>query len=275
MTLKKNRAFLKWAGGKYSIVEQINNVLPEAELLVEPFVGAASVFLNTHFESYQLNDINPDLISLYNYLKDKPDQVISEAARLFTTHNNHENQYYELREDFNSLSLGLERAALFIYLNRHGYNGLCRYSSKGRFNVPFGRYKRPYFPEQEMLFFAEKAKKATFSCLPFERVFAQLQADSVVYCDPPYVPLSTSASFTSYAKHGFNFDDQQALATLARTTANDKKISVLLSNHDLPIIRELYDGASFKSFNVKRSISQNGKNRKPVKEILALFSSHC
>lgn len=209
---------------------------------------------------------------MYEQLKTSPAKLIGETERLFTAHNNHENQYYGLREDFNSSEKGLERAALFIYLNRHGYNGLCRYSSKGRFNVPFGRYKRPYFPEEEMGYFSEKSQKATFTCTPFEQVFEKVTSNSVIYCDPPYVPISVTASFTSYAKNGFTFASQEALAKVARDTAHKRKISVLLSNHDLPTTRKLYEGATFTSLKVKRSISQNGKKRKPVKEILALFT---
>ena len=159
MMQKKNRAFLKWAGGKYSLVEHIQARLPQANKLIEPFVGAGSVFLNTQFSRYLLNDINPDLINLYNLLKAQPDALINDISTFFSPRYNEEAMYYSLREEFNATQDEYYRAILFVYLNRHGYNGLCRYSLAGKFNVPFGRYKKPYFPEHEMFFFAEKSQR--------------------------------------------------------------------------------------------------------------------
>lgn len=268
---KKVRAFLKWAGGKYSIVEHINLHLPPANKLIEPFVGAGSVFLNSDYPSYLLNDINPDLINLYQRLQSSPDEIIRDAALLFTPASNNETTYYALREEFNC-TLDLHRKAiLFLYLNRHGYNGLCRYSLSGKFNVPFGRYKQPYFPRAEMWFFAEKAQKATFTCLSFESVFARARVGHVIYCDPPYVPLSKTASFTSYARQGFNHSSQQHLARLALRAAKLRGIPVIISNHDVPTVRQLYQGAEMFSLKAKRSISQSAEDRKPVAEVIAHF----
>ena len=194
---QKTRAFLKWAGGKYSLVDEITARLPEAETLVEPFVGAGSVFLNTDYSHYVLNDINADLINLYKELKHAPDEFISDAKKLFVDLNNYSDAYYQYRVQFNASQDAYERAVLFLYLNRHGYNGLCRYNLKGIFNVPFGKYKKPYFPEKELYFFAEKSQKATFTCKGYADVFNDLPRSSVVYCDPPYVPHSKTASFTA------------------------------------------------------------------------------
>ncbi|AEF04746.1 DNA adenine methylase Dam [Alteromonas sp. 76-1] len=271
MMQKKNRAFLKWAGGKYSLVEHIQARLPQANKLIEPFVGAGSVFLNTQYKRYLLNDINPDLINLYNFLKVQPDAIIHDARSFFNGERNDEKMYYALREEFNATEDEYYRAILFLYLNRHGYNGLCRYSLAGRFNVPFGRYKKPYFPEHEMFVFAEKAQKATFTCLPFEKVFTRARRGNVIYCDPPYAPISKTAAFTSYAARSFGQDAQEKLAELAMRSAKKRGIPVLVSNHDLPLTRSLYKGADFSMLSVKRSISQNGATRKPVDEILAYF----
>jgi len=268
---KKNRAFLKWAGGKYSLVEHIQARLPQANKLVEPFVGAGSVFLNTQYKRYLLNDINPDLINLYNFLKLQPDALIHDARRFFTASHNDEKMYYALREEFNATNDEYYRAILFLYLNRHGYNGLCRYSLSGKFNVPFGRYKKPYFPESEMFVFAEKSQKATFTCLPFEKIFSRARRGNVIYCDPPYAPISKTAAFTSYASQSFGQESQEKLAELAMKAAKQRGIPVLVSNHDLPLTRSLYKGADFSMLSVKRSISQKGNNRKPVDEILAFF----
>ena len=271
MLKNKNRAFLKWAGGKYSLVEQIQAKLPTGNKLIEPFVGAGSVFLNTNYSRYLLNDINPDLINLYTLLKSEPDQLINDIQQFFTTATNTPERYYELRAEFNLTTDSRLRAILFVYLNRHGYNGLCRYNLSGAFNVPFGRYIKPYFPEREMYFFAEKAQRATFTCLPFERVFSRARKGNVIYCDPPYAPISRTASFTSYAQFAFNHDAQQKLAELAQRAAFKRGIPVLVSNHNLPVTRALYASASLSEIMVKRSISTKGDNRIAVSELLAFY----
>ncbi|MCG7536773.1 Dam family site-specific DNA-(adenine-N6)-methyltransferase [Pseudoalteromonas sp. OOF1S-7] len=272
---KKTRAFLKWAGGKYALVEEITKRLQaaneEAETLVEPFVGAGSVFLNSHFKHYILNDINADLINLYKELQRTPDEFISDARKLFVELNNHPDAYYAYRQQFNESVDVYERAILFLYMNRHGYNGLCRYNLKGIFNVPFGKYKRPYFPENELYFFSEKAQQATFTCLSYEQVFKRVPDQAVVYCDPPYVPLSKTASFTAYAKGGFNLDDQAQLANLAEKAAFEQQTPVLISNHDTVLTRKIYSQAKLDVIQVKRTISPKGSGRNRVDELMALY----
>lgn len=145
--MKKNRAFLKWAGGKYPLLDDIKKHLPQGDCLIEPFVGAGSVFLNTDFSRYILADINSDLIDLYNIVKLQTDEYVAAAREMFTPENNVAEQYYLFRDEFNQSQEPLRRAVLFLYLNRHGYNGLCRYNLRGEFNVPFGRYKSPIFPK--------------------------------------------------------------------------------------------------------------------------------
>ncbi|GAL05863.1 adenine-specific DNA-methyltransferase [Photobacterium aphoticum] len=269
--MKKHRAFLKWAGGKYSLVEEIERHLPPARKLVEPFVGAGSVFLNTDFEQYLLADINPDLINLYNIIKEQPEQYIRDSKALFTPEYNQKGAYLEIREAFNRTDDPYTRSLYFLYMNRHGFNGLCRYNKKGGFNVPFGSYKKPYFPEDEMYFFAEKAKRATFVCEGYQQTFSRARKGSVIYCDPPYAPLSTTANFTSYAGNGFSLDDQAALADAAERAANERDIPVLISNHDTTLTRRLYHGAELSVVKVKRTISRNGGSRNKVDELLALF----
>ncbi|HBV76120.1 MULTISPECIES: Dam family site-specific DNA-(adenine-N6)-methyltransferase [Vibrio] len=272
--MKKQRAFLKWAGGKYGLVEDIQRHLPEGRKLVEPFVGAGSVFLNTDYDQYLLADINPDLINLYNLLKDKPDLLISEAQRFFTPEYNRKEVYLGVRADFNSTDDILFRSLAFLYMNRFGFNGLCRYNKKGGFNVPFGSYKKPYFPEKEMLNFADKAKKATFVCEGYPQTFARTRKGCVVYCDPPYAPLAQASNFTSYAGNGFSLDDQAKLASIAENTAQQRDIPVLISNHDTALTRRLYKGAQLNVVKVKRTISRNGAGRNKVDELLALFEAN-
>ena len=269
---KKNRAFLKWAGGKYSLSDVIAKMLPKGDCLIEPFVGAGSVFLNTNYSNYILNDINQDLISLYKLLQTSPDAFIQDARRLFSVENNQSDIYYQLRKEFNDSSDSYFRSLVFLYMNRHGYNGLCRYNKSGGYNVPFGKYKRPYFPEEELNFFAEKAQRATFVCEGYRDTFTRANAGDVVYCDPPYVPLSKTASFTSYAGNGFGLDEQADLANAAEAVSGDKSIAVLLSNHDTIWTRKIYEHATkTKSIKVARTISQKGTKRKKVAELLALY----
>ncbi|EGQ8537119.1 Dam family site-specific DNA-(adenine-N6)-methyltransferase [Vibrio parahaemolyticus] len=271
--MKKQRAFLKWAGGKYGLVEDIQRHLPPARKLVEPFVGAGSVFLNTDYDHYLLADINPDLINLYNLLKERPEEYISEAKRWFVAENNRKEAYLSIRAEFNKTDDVMYRSLAFLYMNRFGFNGLCRYNKKGGFNVPFGSYKKPYFPEAELEFFAEKAKKATFVCEGYPETFRRARKGSVVYCDPPYAPLSNTANFTSYAGNGFTLDDQAALADMAERTATERGVPVLISNHDTTLTRRLYHGADLSVVKVKRTISRNGSGRNKVDELLALFKA--
>lgn len=267
----KIRPFLKWAGNKYRIIDRVRNALPDGKCLIEPFAGSCAVFLNTDYEHYIINDNNPDLINLYIILKKEGAIFIKKCRYYFTPRFNNEEQYYKLRQKFNASNDIYRRAILFVYLNRHGYNGLCRYNLKGGYNVPFGRYKAPYFPEKEMLAFNEKAKKAEFTLSSFEEVIQSAKKGDVIYCDPPYVPLSTSANFTNYSIGGFNMEKQQQLADLANSTSN-KGIPILISNHNTSFTRKAYDKANkITKFHVQRFISCNGKKRGTAGELLALF----
>lgn len=276
---KKNRAtradgnvrpFLKWAGNKLRIIDLVKAHLPEGKRLVEPFAGSAAVFLNTDFENYLLCDSNRDLIDLYTLLQKRGEKFIEQAEELFTARNNHAERYYKFRDEFNSCTNQLRRATLFIYLNRHGYNGLCRYNASGGFNVPFGRYKRPYFPADEMLHFHHKAKNALFRHQDFTTTFGELSKGDVVYCDPPYLPLSSSSNFTSYSAGGFSMAQQEALAEQAEKTSK-KGIPVLISNHNTEDAQAIYRNAKKHNFSVQRYISCNGKKRNMAGELLALF----
>ena len=268
--MKKNRAFLKWAGGKYPLLDDIKRHLPQGECLIEPFVGAGSVFLNTDFSRYILADINSDLISLYNIVKTRTDEYVQASRELFMPETNQAEVYYRFREEFNASQDPFRRAVLFLYLNRFGYNGLCRYNLRGEFNVPFGRYKKPYFPEAELYHFAEKAQNAEYHCLSYEECMDRADSNSVVYCDPPYAPLSATANFTAYHTNSFSPKEQAHLAEMAEKLVS-KQIPVLISNHDTPDTREWYRAAKHFQVKVRRSISSNGGTRKKVNELLALY----
>ncbi len=266
----KSRPFLKWAGGKYRLLDKLFPHM-QGNKLIEPFLGSGAVFLNQDFERYLLGDINPDLINLYQYLKKEKKKFIYYVKSFFSPKNNTQKNYIQFRKEFNSGLKGRRRAALFVYLNRHGFNGLCRYNKQGGFNVPFGSYDKVYFPEKEMLHFIEKSKKATFVCGDFVSVMNRSRKGNLVYCDPPYVPISPTASFTNYATQGFSYDQQVELAYRAQHLAN-RGVKVIISNHDNGITREIYKGAEIESFWVRRFISCDGQNRHKVKELLAIYS---
>lgn len=269
------RSPLKWAGGKRRIVHRIAKLLPHNKTshLIEPFVGGGSVFLNLNFDSYTLVDSNPDLISLFNAIKNKPEDLICEANALFTPLNNQPENYYQIRELFNQTNDSLKRSAMFIYLNRHGYNGLCRYNKSGGYNVPFGRYKRPYFPLDEIRSFAQRSKYASFQQGDFSLAFAKAQKGDVIYCDPPYSPINKTASFTAYSGTNFDVDDHKRLVNLAMQ-AKQAGITTIISNHCLPDTLPFYlDANKIIKFDVARTISCNGKIRNSCKELMAVYSA--
>lgn len=270
--IQKSKPFLKWPGGKYRITNHIKMKLGKGKRLVEPFVGSAAVFLNTDYNKYLLADTNHDLIHLYQVLQAEGPEFIAFCKTFFTQKNNKEEKYYSFREEFNTSKDDRVKSALFLYLNRHCYNGLCRYNSKGEFNTPFGRYNRPYFPEKEMLFFFNKSNKAKFICAGFSDTMRQVSKHDVVYCDPPYVPLSKTANFTAYAAGRFDWKDQIELADWA-SKLSAKGIKVVISNHNTPTARELYldAGATMEKFKVRRTISCNADKRNLVGELLAVF----
>lgn len=267
------KPFLKWAGNKYQIIDTLRKHLPRGGRLIEPFVGSGAVFLNSDYPTYLLADANPDLISLFTFVQNEGDSFIETCRDYFVPENNSPDKYYALRERFNVTNNAREKAALFLYLNKHSYNGLCRYNLSGEFNAPIGRYKKPYFPDKEMRYFRRRAELATFECGRFHEVLAAAVPGDVVYCDPPYVPLSSTANFTSYSTGGFSVSDQEKLADSARELAS-RGIAVVVSNHDTPFTRDVYSGAKFVSFDVRRYISRDGRNRGKARELLAIFRPH-
>jgi len=264
------RPFLKWAGGKFRLLPHILPRLPKGKRLIEPFAGSGVVFLNTDYDTYQLNDTNPDLINLYKILKKEKSDFIAYTEQYFKAKYNNAKQYYSLRDEFNNTEDLCKRSALFIYLNRHCYNGLCRYNSQGIFNVPFGDYVKPYFPEKEMLYFAKKAKRAVFTCHDFSKSMQKSKSGDVIYCDPPYVPWSDTAYFTNYYHKHFPLEQQEALTKIA-VQLSQKNITVLISNHHTDYTEQLYNNAEIFSFDVQRNIGCVSAKRGKVKELIAKF----
>lgn len=266
------RTFLKWAGNKQRIVGRIKELLPGGSRLFEPFVGSGAVFLNTDYQQYVLADSNPDLIALYQQVQSEGQPFIDYCRGFFVPGNNAPDAYYSYRLRFNQSPPTWEKAALFLYLNRHGYNGLCRYNSRGLFNVPFGRYKRPYFPEREMTAFHKKSQSARFVIGDFQEVLEKVGPGDVAYCDPPYVPLSVTAHFTRYSARAFDKAEQTRLAQAAEA-ARSRGATVVISNHATDFTRKIYkDAADIRTFTVQRFISAKARQRGKVKELLAVYT---
>lgn len=267
---------LKWAGGKRKLIHDIEKLIPKSNKrirLIEPFVGGGSVFLNLSFEKYLLVDSNPDLISLFSHIKNRQDEFLKAAEVLFMPKYNQSRIYYELREEFNSTPPSLRRSVLFLYLNRHGYNGLCRYNLKGGYNVPFGQYKKPYFPNAEIIHFANKASSAQLSTGDFSCAFDTALPGDIVYCDPPYTPINQTSNFTAYSGKGFSEFDQQRLVECA-LAAQQNGVTTIVSNHYLPLTKKLYAPADkIIRLNVSRTISCKGQVRKPCAELMAIFKA--
>ncbi|EJX5188709.1 Dam family site-specific DNA-(adenine-N6)-methyltransferase [Salmonella enterica] len=265
------RPFLKWAGGKYSLLPELDRLIPAGKRLIEPFVGGGSVFLNSDkHERFLLADINADLINLYQMLAVAPDSVIAEAIKAFRHLNDAEN-YTVIREAFNAQKLNAtERAAAFLYLNRHCFNGLMRYNLDGFFNVGWGKYKAPYFPEEEIRAFRKKSSACVFMTAGFERTLRLAGDGDVVYCDPPYEPMPGTAGFTSYAAGGFSWGSQVALAESC-VAAHQRGAKVFISNSTAPRVIELYErhGFTLHRVNARRSISSKGSTRETANDIVA------
>jgi DNA adenine methylase len=269
------RPILKWAGGKRRLVAFIAPHLGlkgGGRRLVEPFCGSASLTLalNDDENTFWLSDTNPDLALMYEQLRERPKELMAAVERLFITATNTEEAFYALRDEFNRPTTPLRKASLFVYLNRHSYNGLCRYNASGGFNVPFGRYAQPYAPLAEMESAVPLLRRSRITCLDFRTVLGECGAGDSVYCDPPYLPLSKTASFTQYASGNFGWDDQVALVDAAQMAAS-RGATVVVSNHATEESRQMYRDAEVHFIDVRRSISCVGENRATAPEMIAVY----
>lgn len=271
------KTFLKWAGNKTRVLPHLLPLIGNPKRYCEPFGGSLAVALNVEAESYVLNDINKDLVTIYQSLVNLSGlDFIEQCGDLFTPENNSKESYLALREKFNELPFSEERSSLFVYLNRHCFNGLSRYNRKGSFNVPFGKYDKPVCPTEEMRLFRDfflSRSSVQFTAVSFDdlSLYGSLSAGDVVYLDPPYVPASDTANFTSYSTEGFSEAQQVQLAELARSLAS-RGIKVIISNHDVEFTRKIYEGATLYHIGVTRTISAKGSSRKKANELIAVYS---
>jgi DNA adenine methylase len=263
--------FLKWAGGKSRLIPQYEPYLPAADDVsryFEPFIGSAALFFHLRPRRALLGDVNANLVTVYRAVQCEPEAVIAALRR----HRNTADHYYAVRaQDPTGLPLA-ERAARLIYLNKTCYNGLYRENSRGEFNVPFGRYKRPKICDAPRLRAAAAALTGVSLVVgDFATLVAGAGERDYVYFDPPYVPLSLTSNFTSYDRRGFGEGDQRRLAeTVAALTKRGCR--VMLSNSDAPLVRELYAGRGYRLIPIqaRRNINSRADRRGPVQELLIL-----
>ena len=266
------RSIFKWAGGKFGVLEQIFRYLPEGKRLIEPFVGGGAVFMNAGYQENLLNDVNADLINFYKTLQREAHSLITLAHRFFQGYNTQEG-YLAVRNAFNKQVYDdLHRAAAFLFLNRHCFNGLTRYNQAGEFNVGYGKYKTPYFPLQEMEAFLGAEGRSEFVCGDFAAVIEAAGEGDVIFCDPPYEPLQNTEGFTNYSGHDFKFEEQKRLVSLL-TDAHRRGAKVLITNSGAPNIRELYHDSGFRvePLFARRSVSCKGDTRGVAHDVIAIL----
>jgi DNA adenine methylase len=266
------RPFLKWAGGKRQLLPELLARLPGSfRRYHEPFLGGGALFFALAERGHEgargavLSDVNPELVNAYQVVRDRVETLIT----LLGAFRNEEEFYYEVREQDPSRLDPVQRAARLIYLNKTCFNGLFRENRHGRFNVPFGRYRQPLICAPNELRAASKALRgASIERRPFEAALELASPGDFVYCDPPYAPISRTASFTGYTGGGFDETAQRRLADRVRALG-DAGVHVLVSNSWVPLTQSLYDGLRVEKVLASRAINSRGDRRGKVPELLA------
>ncbi len=267
---ERSKPVIKWAGGKSSLLTQFEGYFPQnCNRYLEPFLGSGAVFLALdHKVPAIINDSNQELFNLYSVLKSNTNELICKLEEL--KENYSEDFYYRLRSE--NPKNNIEQAARTIFLNKCGFNGLYRQNSKGIFNVPFGkRNKCPQLYEADNLqSVAKRLQKATLLAKDYTEILLMAKAGDFIYCDPPYQPLSKTASFNSYQAGGFSELEQMKLAD-ACFEAAQKGATVAISNSASKLIYELYKGANINIISAKRAINCKGDRRAAINELLILL----
>ena len=290
---KKAKPFLKWAGGKTQLIEQIKNNLPEIVFkekftYIEPFVGSGAVlfWLLSEFPNMEkavINDINKELIDTYEVIAQNPHDLISileilqnEYHELEGNQEDKKQYYYEKRNLFNLRNKGkIEQSALFIFLNRTCFNGLYRVNRKNEFNVPIGSYKKPTICDRENIMAVSDAlQKVEIICGDFEQTVEYVGENTLFYFDPPYKPLNQTSSFNSYTKNEFDDKEQIRLRDFCDELAK-KGHQWILSNSDVKgkdennhFFDELYADFHIERVLAKRNINANPEKRGVLNELL-------
>ena len=263
---------VKWAGGKSRLLPELFARLPPRwGRYFEPFGGGAALFFALAPERGVLGDANADLVRMYRALAADADAVIRKLRSHARAHS--ADYYYGARTRWNARRASwapATGAAAFIYLNKTCYNGLWRVNRAGGFNVPCGRYTNPPICVPDALLAAHRVlQRAELRCGDYRATIEDAERGDLVYLDPPYEPVTATASFTSYTAHAFGQDDQRALAETARRLVA-RGCHVVLSNSDTPFIRELYAGFQLDAVRCSRSINSSADRRGAVSELIIL-----
>lgn len=288
------KPFVKWAGGKNSLIPQLTKYYPvelkngNIERYVEPFVGGGAVLLDI-LQKYEVKeayafDINKDLINCYNVIKNDVEALIQELDKkekdfLILESDNRQKYFYNIRTEYNSYvlndELNIKRASEFIFLNRTCFNGLYRVNKDGKFNVPCGKYKNPTICDSKNLRNLSKLiQNVTFEYGDYRKSESLITENTFVYFDPPYRPLSVTSGFTSYTKEDFNDENQKELA-LYYNQLNLKNAKLMLNNSNPKNVNEednffdtIYNGFIINEVSAKRMINSNAKGRGEISELL-------
>ena len=273
--MKKNKLVapvLKWVGGKRQLIETFSPLLPKRiTSYCEPFVGGGALLFHLQHNTAYVNDINKDLIGVYAVIKQNVDGLIEELKK----HKNEADYFYSVRnwdrdkEKYQSLS-DVEKAARILYLNKTCYNGLYRVNNAGEFNSPYGYYRNPNIVNAPVLRAVSayfNAADIHFSSIDYSEVLSSIKKGTFVYIDPPYDPVSETASFTGYAKGGFSKNEQIRLRQCC-DELNRRGIKFMLSNSATPFIMEQYAGYNITVVQAKRAVNSVGSKRGGVDEVV-------
>jgi DNA adenine methylase len=265
------KPIVKWAGGKTKLLSELVLRLPtHIKTYAEPFAGGAALFFalasdeTRSFDHAILADRNEELVACYRAVKSDVRGLIE----VLKGYRYDKDAYYAVRAETTQGKSDVLRGARLIYLNRTCFNGLWRVNASGQFNVPFGRYENPRIVDEEGLTRASEAlARADVLCADFEEATATLGAGDFAYFDPPYVPLSKTASFTAYGAGGFGPSDQERLARVLREL-KAKDVLAMLSNADTETTRDMYRDFAVHVVRAPRAINSNAKKRGDVNELL-------
>ena len=265
------KPIIKWVGGKHGNLEHIRLLLPATyNKYYEPFLCGGAVLLDLNPKEAYVNDINPKLIDMYIMIRDQVEQVIEYLTYLDDMHEKATDPkefYYDVRMIFNRVTMkSPEQAARFIYLNKHCFNGLYRVNSKGEFNVPFnGKLTGGSFDAEHLREVSKQIHDVMFMNGDFEDCVYYAAKEDFIFIDPPY-----DNSFTDYTSVGFERDQQIRVANMFKKLS-DKGCYCMLTNHDTPLIRDLYKDYNIKVIDVRRSINRNGNDRKGKEVIITNY----
>ena len=268
------KPFIKWVWWKRQLISQFQELFPkEFNNYHEPFLGGWAVFFNLQKKQSYLSDLNGDLINLYQVIQKQPKKLI----KFLESHEISKDRFLEIRlwdrqEGYEKNHSNIERAGRFIYMNRLGFNGLYRVNSRWEFNVPYGKYENPDIVQKDNILAASQLLNETGAIIKhqsFEKVVDNTASWDFVYFDPPYDVLSDTANFTSYIKEDCGTNLQH---NLAKTCAklDTKWVKFMMSNHDTPLIRELYKDFTIHIVKARRNVNSKGSWRGKVHEVVVV-----